>query len=60
MRWIYGIFALLTLSLGMYLLGRTGNTIWASQVHRGHTVMIYLGLLFLLYPLISLINARRR
>jgi hypothetical protein len=60
MRWTYWVAGLAALGLGMYLLARTGETVWGSQLHRGHTVMIYLGLLFVLYPLIGFITARRR
>lgn len=60
MRWVYGVIAVGILGLGLFLLTMTGETMWVSKDRSGYPAMIYLCLLFLLFPMVMLIMPRRR
>lgn len=60
MRWVVKAASVAMLLAGLCLLAKTGDTVWASDEKRDHTIMIYLLPLFFLFPLVGLGLSRKR
>lgn len=60
MTWKLMTIAGLALSAGFAMLARVGDALWASQVNRSHSPMIFLFLLLVLFPMVSMLQANTR
>lgn len=76
MKWVYGIVAAIAIGIGMMMLVKVGDTMWTSgsrsyttgsgevvwipRGRDGYTTLIFLALLFLLFPIVGIFRSRRR
>lgn len=61
MKKLLGVLAVAAVVGGLSIFATVGQTLWvAGDIERTHTSMIFLCLLFLLFPIVGLISTSRR